>query len=641
MATIELIKQFADLDTDGTEYLVTADDINNIENVFLRKVIRHYHDGQYSRAIASNEISISKFGDTIAPIGFAIPSNEGEDVLFSQHENDTSIHDPRQELVDGIVVAHGWTQPVRVRAVVATPVFDSESVVPFPTFNMSPVVGYKLATKDDALFRAIGDQNRHNPSMYSPFRHYLYLITPYQTGLLPKEHQALSSRSDVVVFSYAPLFVDINNAEMLNKIKSSASPDIREAMAMFPLDYENERLWSSRLDHTSWLSGYLPFVDNTKKNIMLFFNDYLNEFNQVLSLANYNTQERTFTYSIDKVMEYVNSNSDYETLASDILRSLFSGGGYISKSQKMDNNDASRFVLDESIQENQLVYDSIRGVDKAVAYAIHDAYFSIKENDSPNTEDGIFHTYMFNQLDSGEIALYPNGLSLWLEDNGAGTIDEFDSLRALMRLNVPPTFNDDYRQLLTVAVKNIAQTEHDREIKRYYGGNRFWTYVLLDGWMSIPYDIVGTSSVGLSGKDSKYKERLGVATKQNYKTTADAVVGQIDINTTSPDVTLSDDITDDPINPNDTTTTTGTTTTVTTTSETTTGETTTTGATTTTGDTTTTDTDTNTDTSVTTTVTVTDTDTTNTETTDTVTTTVTTTETVIPTTGTGGPIGSD
>jgi len=282
--------------TDGSVYL-SRELFDLLQNSFLQLIVAHSHDGVDARKIYDEEIKIGE-KDGVVPVGFDEPENYDEYITLKEHVENTAIHTFSSAGVPGRLVAKGWTEPVYTRFVIATPIFEKGNPFPFPTYNMSPIqvsenfiYDEQDITSDEFLNTTLETSfSRHDiPEGYSPYRHYLYMLPPYGVFNIDSRHlDYIDGRS--LVFSFTPVFVDAKDTELITEIKSGVA-DPKEISSCLEYDYQEERIWSKYESSTCLLGGYKTVSGSNQKAIALYFTDYHNEFNQLISQMNYQAKK--------------------------------------------------------------------------------------------------------------------------------------------------------------------------------------------------------------------------------------------------------------------------------------------------------------------------------------------------------------
>jgi hypothetical protein len=273
------------------------------------------------------------------------------------------------------------------------------------------------------------------------------------------------------------LFISPSNVELLKEVKKSTGAPNFRSLTYIP-DFAEEKIWSLTDDATCWMAGYKPIVNNNYKDISLFFNDYYNEFNQLLSILNYEEIYREYMFRMEKAPGNLTRLS-YNEL-SDITK--------LMEAKKLD-------VLD-SPEHSGIIYDSINK--KYSPFYLNEYNFT-----TDGMTDRLMDTLLTSCMDKKgkNITLYKKGLSSFANANGEPRYNN--------DLNIPSYFNDGTRQCLVLTGELGASK---RSFKQLHKGRVMFIYQIVDGYFTIPYEIYSHST---SPTQSESQETLiGLKTKK-------------------------------------------------------------------------------------------------------------------------------
>lgn len=446
-----MYKQYKDKEGTGrTEF--TVEEFKKLQDHYIKQVIRHNHD-----IVDASHVVIGEYGDPTPPVGLDAPSAPGEVLTWQDHLD--MDHNP--SFVEGQVLARGWTVPMPVRCVITTPIFDTVGKIPFPTFNMSHWGVNKDMTDED--FRQSISSNRHNPNTYSIYRHYLYVLPSGAVTRVHPSHEPLltNTRTPSALFAKTPLFIHSSNSDLLRRVKEpNNTPNFRSLN--FNPDYAEQRLWSLTEDFTCWMAGYKSIAANGGKEVVLFFNDMFNEFNQVLSLVNYEEKHREYFFRHEKAAGNL-TRSDYHQL-SDITR--------LMEAKALD-------VLDPTAGHG-LVRDAIKK--QIYPYNMADYSFRV-DRDIERVKTTLEESCIDKQ--GTNFTFYTKGLYKFAGTNSS----EFNQ-----DLYIPESFEDGTRQCLII---NGEFGTSKRSFKRLHKGRVMLMYAVVDGFVSVPYEIYSAPDVSL------------------------------------------------------------------------------------------------------------------------------------------------
>jgi hypothetical protein len=458
-----MYKEFKDIES-GTRYVFTIDDFAALQNYYIKKVIRHTHTN-----IPANYVKIADSTDTENPVGLNIPL-DGDVLTFQDHVGaDHSLNIP-----SGRLLARGWTVPTKVRCLITTPIYDTTSNLPFPTYNMSPFsIDKDLNGEND---RSVIPSNRHNPAAYSNYRHYLWIMPMNAVSYIHPSHKAIIDNQSSAIFAKTPLFIHSSNTDFLKKINSATNTPNFRALSYIP-DYAEEKIWSLTEDFTCWLSGYRSVVANN--DIALMFNDYYNEFVQILSTVNYEELNREYYFRLEKAAgNLMRLDCNY---VSDITR--------LMEAKALDTMDISA--------GGGLARDSI---EKRISpYYTKDYYYNIDKK-TQRLKSSLLDSCM--EKDGNKITFFTNGLANFATINDT-IIDS--------EITIPKYFDNGYRQCLII---NGEYGTSRRSFKKLHRGRVMLVYQMVDGFVSTPYEIYSSDSV-LSSR-STASSLPGSTTQRNY-----------------------------------------------------------------------------------------------------------------------------
>lgn len=452
--------------TSRTEF--TIEDWDGIQNWAIKKIIRHTHS-----AIPARHVEIWNSTDTSAPVGLSTTGRENltwQDHVSLDHSANFST---------GQLLARGWTVPIRTRFVITTPIYDTTSPVPFPTYNMS-YIGINKSLSSTDMTELIST-NRHNPNTYSNYRHYLYALPQNAICKIHPSHTPLLT-GDVAtaVFAKTPLFIHPSNTKFLQDIaETSETPNFR-GMGFIP-DYAQEKIWSLTEDSTCWLGGYRSFVAGKGNDIMLFFNDYYNEFNQILSILNYEEKNREPFFRWEKGAGNLTS-LDYHSL-SDLTR--------LMESKTIDVGEVS--------VSGGLVRDAINK--KFSPFLTNDYKFKIDK-----TTNRLKQTLL-------ESCIEKSGNAITFYQKGLYNFASLNSDDYIQDLKVPEYFEDGYRQCL-IMTGELGTSK--KSFKRLHKGRVELVYQIVDGYLSVPYEVYSIPSTARITSGDGSTPLRGSITDKNY-----------------------------------------------------------------------------------------------------------------------------
>jgi hypothetical protein len=458
-----MFKEFKDIES-GTRYVFTVDDFQDLQDYYIKKIIRHTHTN-----IPANYVKIADQTDLTNPVGLDIPLDD--DVLtFQDHVTiDHSLNIP-----SGRLLARGWTVPTKVRCVVTTPIHDTTSNLPFPTYNMSP---FSIEKDINGLNdRTIVPSNRHNPATYSNYRHYLWIMPMNGVSYIHPSHKAIVENQTSAIFAKTPLFIHPSNTDFLKKINSATNTPNFRALSYIP-DYAEEKVWSLTEDFTCWMSGYKSILTNN--DISLLFNDYYNEFAQVLSTINYEELNREYYFRLEKAAgNLMRLDCNY---VSDITR--------LMEAKALDTMDISA--------GGGLARDSI---EKRI--------FSCSTKDYCYNVDRKTQRLKSTLLDS---CMEKNGNNITFFTNGLANFATINDTIIENEIAIPKYFDNGYRQCLVI---NGEYGTSRKSFKKLHRGRVMLVYQIIDGFMSVPYEIYSSDTV-ISNRSASTSLQ-GSTTQRNY-----------------------------------------------------------------------------------------------------------------------------
>jgi len=435
----------------------TAEDFTLLQNHYLKQIIRHNHP-----VIKADNIKISEMSEEQNPVGLVTPI---DDSVLTWQDHVNLAH--TKTLTGGRLLARGYTVPIKARFVITTPIMDSTANLPFPTYNMSTETINKSIASSDVMEQV--PPNRHDHSAYTNYRHYLWILPMNSVCQIHPSHKTLIS-GDIgsLVFSHIPLYIHPSNTDLLKSIMDSTNTPNYRGLTYIP-DYAEEKIWSLTDDSTCWMTGYKPIVANNNKDIMLFFNDYYNEFNQILSILNYEEQFREYMFRLEKSVGNVTrlENTDI----SDITK--------LMESKRIDVLDAP--------EHSGIIFDSIKK--KYSPFSLFEYNFKT-DRVSDRLKDTLIESCMEKQAKN--VTFYTKGLS-----NFTSVIEESEFLHDLY---IPSYFEDGYRQCLILTGELGVSS---RSFKKLHKGRVMLAYQIIDGFISVPYEIYSydTKSTGTTSNE--------------------------------------------------------------------------------------------------------------------------------------------
>lgn len=439
-----MFKEFKNIEGEARTEL-TTETFSDIQNHYIKKIIRHTHSN-----IPAIHVKIGELGDATAPVGLELPTEEGKILSWQDHVN----LDHSASFSENKLIARGWTIPIKARFIITTPIFDSTSNVPFPTYNMNNI-GINKDLSSSESFENISS-NRHNPNTYSVYRHYLYLMPMNGVANVNPVHKEILSSQNSVIFAKPPLYIHPSNETLLGQISNyQTAPNFRN-LTYIP-DYTEEKVWSITEDSTCWMSGYKSIV--AKNSVVMLFNDHYNEFNQVFSTANYEERNREYLFRWDKAPANL-SRKEFHNL-SDITKLMN------AKTLDVLGVDVGGGLVRDSINKQYSPFSLIEynfKLDKETSRVKQTLLSSCMEKSGKN------------------IVFYKKGLY---------NFASFNSNTFLKELTFPNYFDDGYRQCLTITLDLGASK---RSFKKIHKGLVSLVYQVIDGYFSIPYEIYSTSS---------------------------------------------------------------------------------------------------------------------------------------------------
>lgn len=546
------IIQFEDFQ-DGNQYLFKREDFHLLQSWLIWMSINHAHryiesDPTSAEALPVQDTNViihsdAVHGESNRPVGFAGTVIDTY-LMLSEHVSNSEIHnDPTSNgggtVADGQLVARGWTEPIKVTVVISRPLFeimgyteDGPLFMPFPHDNMAPSPAYQpnstnnmepsseylnssplyselvssdltsheimeskaaflqhSASYDESdpyaspFYRGMrypypSDAKRAGKDAFlSEFGQFLYIIPPYlcsplnlKEGLDKIVPEGIDT-SQLGFFYHSPLFIDSRHTRLLDRVNRSGitSDEIlnfRDLLAIFPTDSERQDLFNTKADHTCWLTKYSPIGvldqrSNVSQGAYLYFNDQLQEINQFLSQVNYPGAGM-------ETVDGVYWDFPFRTVTMDVR---------IHADDPYDLATETR----EGIVE--------RGFPNCLYQTNFDNYLveAGGHNDDIKRpkEDFYFDVYM-----DGVIAF-----KRWFKNNFKYALPGFDPENLydyFDKLNVPFAFDDGQRQVLVLKDPNFMR--RGRVIKRNpYSNLRTMGYVVLDGYITVPYEAYVTS----------------------------------------------------------------------------------------------------------------------------------------------------
>jgi hypothetical protein len=437
----------------------TTESLTDLQNYYLKKIIRHTHT-----LMPANYIKISEAGEIEPPVGLSTPS---DDSVLTWQDHVNIPHS--KSLVGGRLLARGYTVPIRSRFIITTPIMDTTSNLPFPTYNMSSIGINKDISSSELL--DIIQPNRHDYDSYSIYRHYLWLFPSNNVCQLHPAHKLLVD-GDVgtVVFTHQPIYIHPSNTEFLKKISNSINTPNFRSLTYIP-DYTEEKIWSVIDDSTCILSGYKTILTNNNKNIMLFFNDYYNEFNQFLSILNYEEQYREYIFRLEKAPGNL-TRLEHNDL-SDITK--------LMEAKKIDVLDAP--------EHGEIIKDSINK--KYSPFYLSEYNFKIDKL-SDRLKDSLLESCV--QKTGKDITIYPKGLDNYLYSVGDYSYS--------YKMNIPDHFDNGYRQCLVLTGELGTSS---RSFKMLHKGRIMAIYQIIDGYVSVPYEIYSNINKLTGAEDNQTK----------------------------------------------------------------------------------------------------------------------------------------
>jgi hypothetical protein len=576
------VKTFTPNNPSGAQFLFDKNHFYMLQAWALWMSVHHRHDKAVGNYTDSNGTSAILPADNVIihrdsvhttnsrPVGYRSSIYNDIDILLSDHVANRDIHQEpgTSETVaeNGQLISVGWTQPVKVRAIVAAPVFEllghsmaGPMYIPFPTYNMSPIFSlyrnYRNqidVTNDMGIFSPFTMQsggkdaamqwgtqglvpgfsnsdirpeywgyslsnypypvvartnrspyicdakNRTNSDFLTTTHNYLYIIPPFMYASLNRSSLDIVSNTtetgnDISIFTYPPLFVDSRHTgTVLDRITRSGVliSDIinfKDLIGVYSKDCDKQDLFNSQADHTCWLSKYSSMVTTDEQSnygASLFFKDFDQELNQFISEVNY----ANFLTGMNNI------NNTYWDFPFKVVTINFSVSNNIA-----DDIDFSEFSIP---QDANYLNEAKR---QYVEHIVQDGFprcFYKTDFEDTYAEAGGHNSNSFRPNEKFKFDIYPTGLrefKAWFYDKYRAIPEIQDAVNNNWNryfnyfdfLNIPNGFDSGERQVLILKDPEQGSPIYkENPLSR----SREMGYVILEGYVVIPYEIYSTSA---------------------------------------------------------------------------------------------------------------------------------------------------